>query len=868
MLPACDFTLFLRSSIYQFLDNLVWRSQRSSCWLLLIWISFAFGVKATSSLAQDVLMHHNDPYRTGVQSKESVLTPADLTTSSFGRLFSLPVDGHVYAQPLWVGGYTMADGKKHDVLYVATEHDTVYALDAEGKPPVSGDYWHTSLLGAGETTVPSWEVGTPEYPGISPEIGVTGTPVIDRVSGVLYVVAKSKLVSAGKTTYMQRLHALSLSTGKEMMQGPVAIQASVPGSGYDSSAGMIAFNAQQENQRAALALAGGSVWIAWAAHDDADPWHGWVIGYNASNLKAQTGAYSTTPNGEEGGIWMSGGGISADSSGNLYAASGNGTFDANTSGGKDISTSVLRMTPGAKGLILTSSFTPYNEGNLSAGDQDLGTSACTLIDNPGGPYPHLLVTTDKNGQIYLVDRDVMGGFMQNSNKDVQDFAAGSGIHQNVAFFENHLYLGLDGAPLSAWSFNPATGLFDTTPVKAPDSSFGCNHCEGGGATPSVSANGTANAIVWAIDTSGYNSTPAIVHAYDAGLSTELYNSTWAANSRDQADIAVKFSTPTIANGYVYVGGASSVTVYGMLAQKPAVSVAPVLSPAAGAKSGAVQVMMTDSQAGAKIYYTVNGLAPSIASPVYSKPITISSTTLLQANAVAPGSTTSSTVGGVYIEPTVGSVFSFAGNFSSTHLTLNGSASIVSGLLQLTDGSTNEASSAYFVNPVAIGSFTTSFVVRMTNAKAAGMTFVLQNQGKTALGPALGLGYGPRNPGGTVGISPSAAVKLDLFNDDGEGPNSTGLYVDGVSPTVPFVDLSATPVNLHSGHLLRVQLSYNGRQLVELVTDIETGGFFQKTYTIDLVKTLGASTALAGFTAGTSSLAMQADVLSWAYSTPD
>jgi len=813
--------------------------------------------------AQDVLTHHVDFYRTGVQSHETQLTPTTIETTTFGRLFSLPVDGRVYAQPLWVGNYTMADNKAHNVLFVATQHDSVYAFDADGKIPTGGFYWHVNLLAAGETTVPSADTGSTD---IVPEIGITGTPVIDRVAGVIYLVAKSKLVSGSKTTYYQRLHALSLATGKEMMSGPVVILPTVSGTGDGSSGGKITFNPLTQNQRAALALAGGSVWIAWASHGDNPPYHGWVMGFNAGNLTKSSGQFIVTPNGSDGGIWMSGGGISVDGSGNLYAASGNGTFDANTTGGADYATTIMKFTPGSNGLKLVTSFTPYNQANLSGADQDLGTSACTLIDNPSGTHPHLLVTVDKDGQIYLVDRDKMGSYTLNSNKDVQDFSDGGfNIHNSLAFFNNQLYLAPDGGPLSTWTFNPKTGLFSTVPATATDSSFGCDGCDGAGSTPSISANGTKNGIVWILDNSNYRNAPAVLHAFDPTLATELYSSTMAANSRDQADIAVKFTTPTIANGFVYVGGASSVTVYGLFKNAPPTAAIPVFSPAPGPQSAPILLSMTSKTSGAKIYYTLDGSMPTIASALYSKPISLSTTMVVQAIAVAPAQANSTVAQGIYLFGTPGSVFTINSGFTASSFSLNGSAKVTAQRLRILDGNGFEAGSAYFNTPVPITNFTTNFNLLLTNASADGMTFVIQNQGKTALGGIGGeLGYGPS---ASPGISPSAALKFDLYDNAGEGYDSTGLYTGGVAPTIPAIDLSSTGIDLHSGHVFSVALSYNGSQLQQTITDTLTKVSFTHAYTVNLPLTLGANTALVGFTGGTGGLAATADVLNWSWSVP-
>jgi hypothetical protein len=825
---------------------------------------------AFPALAQDVLMHHNDLYRTGVQSHETQLTPATINTVKFGKLFSMRVDGQVYAQPLWVGSYTMNDGKAHNVLFVATQNDSVYAFDADGKGPEAGYYWHVSLLDAGESPVTASETGCTD---ITPQVGITGTPVINRALGVLYVVSKSRVVSGNKTTYFQRLHALSLSSGREMMNGPVEITASVPGTGYDAVDGVVSFNPLTENQRSALTLNRGTVWIAWASHGDDDPYHGWLLGYNESDLTKQTGVFNDSPNGQRGGIWMSAGGISADSDGNLYLASGNGTYDANA-GGEDYGSTVFKFTPvssatASNGLKMATSFTPDNQEYLSSVDSDMGTSACTLIDNPGAMTPHLLVTTDKDGWIYLLDRDKMGGYTQNKNEDLQEFSNGGGnFHQNLAFFNNQIYVAPDGLPLSAWKFDAATGLFDTQPVTAPDSTYGCGGCDGSGATVSISASGSEDGMVWAIDNSGYNSTPAVLHAYDAGLKTELYNSTWAAGLRDQADIAVKFTTPTIANGFVYVGGGSSVTVYGLFSNGPMVADPPEFSPAPGAETAEVKVVLTDKTPGAKVHYTLDGTEPGVLTPVYVKPFSISTTTEVKAMAEAPGYVPGPSSGGVYLFGTPGDIFGFNKGFPDADLVANGSAKALPTRIQLTDGGNNEAGSVYYRTPVKIANFTVNFDFAMTNAVAHGFTFVLQNQGLTALGPdGGGLGYGPPLPKGTAGISPSAAIKFDLFNSDGEGIDSTGFYVDGASPTVPSVNLTPSTIDLHSGHIFSVELTYNGVMVTEFITDTVTGKKFHGSYPVNLATTLGASAALIGFTGSSGGIGVTTNILNWSFSNP-
>jgi hypothetical protein len=480
---------------------------------------------------------------------------------------------------------------------------------------------------------------------ILPNIGIISTPVVDRSSGTIYALARSKTTS-GTTKFFQRLHALNIADGSEKFGGPATIQASVPGLGDGGTS--ITFQPVLQNQRPALLLAptpgvgsGNSIFLAWASHGDHGAYHGWVMAYDAANVAKQNGAWVDTPNGREGGIWMAGGGPSSDNNGNIFIAAGNGTFDVN-SGGKDYGSSAFRLTVSTSGLALHDYFTPVNYTNLNSGDQDMGTGAVALLPTQSGSKPHLAVTVDKSGTIYLINRDHMGGFTTPSNSSVQSFSGGPAgsttpykNRSSFAFFNNTMYGGFAGAPLQAWSFNPSTELFNTTPQSKSANIFGCN-CNGAGSTPSVSANGSSNGIVWALDNSGYYHTPAILHAYQpADLSKELYNSTQAANSRDAPAIAVKFTTPTVANGHVYVGGRNAVTVYGITTTGP-LAATPTFSPAPGTYATAQTVSLSDTTPNASIYYTTDGTPASTGSTLYTAPFQVPTSETISAVAIAPG----------------------------------------------------------------------------------------------------------------------------------------------------------------------------------------------------------------------------------------
>jgi hypothetical protein len=511
--------------------------------------------------AVDVLTYHNDNARTGANLNETILTPSNVNPTDFGKLFTYPVDGYVYAQPLYMANVTIPGKGVHNVVVVATEHDSVYAFDADSNAGSNASpLWQTSFIDPanGVTTVPTADVGTGD---IVPEIGITGTPVIDSSSGTLYVVAKTKEVVGASVSYVQRLHALDVTTGQEKFGGPVVISASVPGTGANSDGqGNVLFNPLTNNQRPALLLLNGVVYIGWSSHGDNGPYSGWLIGYNAGTLQ-QVAAFDVTPSGFDGGIWMSGDGPAADASGNIYLSTGNGTFETtlDTNGfpnQADFGDSLLKIST-VNGLSASDYFTPSNQASLNAGDTDFGSGGVVLLPNQPGLHPHLAVTSDKEGKIFLVDRDNLGRFNASSDQIVEETGqVMGGVWSTPAYFNGTLYYSGIFDVLKA--FQLSNGLIITTPTSEAASGYGYPS-----STPSVSANGTSDGIVWAIETDAYSSNgPAILHAYDASnLATELYNSDMNA-ARDQLGGAVKFTVPTITNGKVYVGTANGLSVFG------------------------------------------------------------------------------------------------------------------------------------------------------------------------------------------------------------------------------------------------------------------------------------------------------------------
>ena len=491
--------------------------------------------------------YHNDNARTGQNLNETVLTTGNVNSAQFGQLFSYLVDGNIYAQPLYVPGL-LIQGTQHNTVFVATQHDSVYAFDADGLS--TGPLWQVSFIDAssGITTVPALDVYNDT---IRPEIGITSTPVIDPTSGTLYVVPWTK----EGNSYVYRLHALDLTTGAEKFGGPVLVQASVPGVGQGSDGqGNVAFQAVRQNQRPALLLSQGVVYVAFASGGgDLPPFHGWVLGYDAQTL-AQVAVFNSTPNGGDGGIWQSGGGPAADADGNIFAITGNGKFDA-SSGGADFGNSFLKLSPG---LGVADYFTPFNHVTLTSMNLDLGAGGPMLIPDQPPPYPHLIVGGGKEGRLYMLDRDNMG--QSNATGDSQVVQSLVGVVSHIwctpAFWEGNMYIAGAGDVLKA--FRLYNGQLSTLPV-----SKGTPGIASPGASPTISANGSDNGIVWVLQR--LSSTPnAILRAYDAAdVSRQLYNSSQVL-TRDQLHPGIKFAVPTVANGKVYVGTTSSLVVFGLL----------------------------------------------------------------------------------------------------------------------------------------------------------------------------------------------------------------------------------------------------------------------------------------------------------------
>jgi len=501
----------------------------------------------------DVVTYKNDLARTGQNLTESVLTLSNVNASHFGLLRTLAADGNVDATPLYLSALTV-QGAAHNVAFIATEGDSVYAYDSDSGTLL----WHASLLGSGETVNDLPAYGCPQ---ITPTIGITATPVIDRSAGahgIIYLIAMSR--SSASNTYHQRLHALDVTTGAELLGGPVDIAAAYPTLG-----GTTSFDPAQYAERAALLLVNGTLYTSWTSHCDMPPYSGWIIAYSASTL-GLAAVLNVAPNGGGVGpaIWMSGGGPAADAAGNVYLLTANGAFettlDANGFPNQgDYGNSFLKLSLSAAALTVSDYFTMYNEVDESGRDLDLGSGGILLlpdVTDGGGVVRHLAIGAGKDGNLYVVNRDAMGRFNGSSNQIWQELpgALGGSIFSTPAYFNGAVYYGPSGGALRAFALQAAR--LSSAPTSSSAISF-----ISPGASPAISANGVSNGIVWAHE----NANPAVLHAYDAGnLAHELYNSSQAANGRDQFGAGNKFITPMIADGKVFVGTHTGVAVFGLL----------------------------------------------------------------------------------------------------------------------------------------------------------------------------------------------------------------------------------------------------------------------------------------------------------------
>ncbi len=881
----------------------------------------------------------------GQNTNETALTPDNVNAKSFGKLFSVTTDGYMYAQPLYVPGLKMSDGLVHNVLFSASEHDSVYAFDADSNGGANANpIWHITLLdtahgaGPGATTVPNGDTASHD---ITPEIGITGTPVIYPPTNTMYVVGATK----EKGVYFLRLHALNILTGAEQANSPVAITATVAGKGNGSSGGKLTFSPLWQNQRPALTYYNGYVYIAFGSHGDNGPWHGWLFSYNATTL-AQTAVVCTSANGSGDGIWMAGAAMpidedaDGDGDGRLFLATGNGTystyppFNAST----ELGDSIVDFSLANGGLQATDAFTPYNQSKLSSSDRDQGSGGILMLPNQQGSYPHVLIQVGKEGRILVLNRDKLGGYASGASSDtnaLQDISGAiGGLWSTPTYWNGNVYFWASKDVPKLFQIN--SGVLSATPAsKSTISSLFP------GASFSISSNGAQDGIAWAVRTDQYTTHgPGVLYAWNANDLTKTIYESDTNSARDGPGDANRFAIPVVTNGKLYLNAQRQVNVYGLFNGQPNAAT-PVISPDGGTFGGSQNVTLSTTTASATIYYTLDGTEPTPASTVYDEPITISTDTTLRAIASAPGyvqsavstatftftdqtpaptfapgpgtytsaqqvtisdtdnsakiyyttdgstpsaSSTlyagqiavkaSETINAVAIDPALqnsnvatagymiqaaGSSINFGNGFSSTTgLTLNGSTvASDDSRMQLTDGGTNEAGSVFWNEPIGIQAFTTSFGFQLSNAKGHGFTFTMQNQGVTALGKNTdGLGY--------AGIGKSVAVKFDFYNDAGEGNDTTGVFTDGASPTVPAVNIAPSGIELNSGDSMLATITYNGTTLTLNLQDLVINKTFTLTKAINIPQIVGANTAYVGFTGSTGGESSSQKILYWTY----
>jgi regulation of enolase protein 1 (concanavalin A-like superfamily) len=577
------------------------------CWLLV--------ASLTRLDAQvNVLTYHNDLSRTGQNLNETILTPSNVNETQFGQLFKYTVDGNVYAQPLYMSGVIIS-GTVHNVIFICTAHDSVYAFDADSNTGANGGLlWHVSLGTSAATPNNTFGNRYGAYQDIVPEVGIIGTPVIDGSTNTLYVDA---FTNDSGTTYYHRIHALSIYNGSEKFGGPLLVQATYPGGGVASSGGVLSFANEYSNQRPALAFLNGKLYVAYAGFADTNPYHGWLLSFNTSPSLSLSQVWVSTPNSTtaeyggnagEGGIWESGGGLAFDpnNTNNMFMMTGNGIY-GNATGGftspTEFGDSFVKLSatsfPTSSVTPPLDWFTPYNQASLQSSDSDLGSGAPIMLPNGVGSaaHPHLMIGAGKAGLIYVVDRDTMTTNNVHYNTagspdpvvQTLQISSGAAVFSTPAYFNGKIYFGPQTDVMR--QFSVANGVISGPLVS------GTRSLSHPGVTPSISASGTTNAIVWGI---AYG-TPAVLFASNANsVATEIYNSAMAG-TRDQLPNGVKFTVPTIANGKVYVGASGAVAVFGLLGNATSPPTAPSGLTAAPVSAAQINLAWKDNATTANGY---------------------------------------------------------------------------------------------------------------------------------------------------------------------------------------------------------------------------------------------------------------------------
>jgi hypothetical protein len=878
------------------------------------------------SAADQLSYHGGDLTSVGVNANETILTPGNVKTSTFGKQFAVTVDGQAYSEPLYKSGVNITTGANqgvHDVLYVATEHDSLYAIDANGGTVLWKDSFIFNAAGnpnplnaniaSGVTSVPQPDVISGD---ISTEIGITSTPVIDPNTGFLYLTAKTKEVVGGANHYVYRLHKINIQNGVDtsVVIGDTIYNGSTytyrtsgantdpyvvgNGAGAISVGGQsrVYFNALRQMNRPALEIQNGRIWTMWASHGDNGPYHGWVLTFDASTL-ALNGVLNTTPNGSEGeaGIWQGGGAPVFDSNGFLYFETGNGLFDGfNGAAGSnhtatitgldangfpvngdygdsfvkvalDASTTQTSQNKNGWGLTVVDYFSPFNNIDLDQADRDLGSGGPIVLPDSAGSaaHSHLLIGSGKEGKLYLIDRDNMGKF-GNTDHVVQTVGSAiSGSLDTPCYFNGRLYyMEGYGGPVKSWSLTG--GMIGATAQNSPDSLGQLN------GTPIISANGVNNGILWAVDR-GTNQ----LRAYDASnLSNELWTS-GQNSARDSLGAVVKFTCPTVANGRVFVDTATQVVAYGPPVPPTAPPADPTNLVATAVSGSQINLTWSDNATNEDGYlveqsndggqtwnqiaslsvnstgYQVTGL--QLATNYSFRVRAFNSfNTLSYSNYTAPASATTSSLP-ASLDYSNG--FANAGNT----IKLNGNAALNSTAVRLTPATGNQVGSFWATTKQDVTHFSTTFSFLIGGGAAAdGFTFCIQNvpAGSTAIGAAGGaLGYG------TIGTS-SVAIKFDIYPSS----STTGLYSAGANPgeDANSLDMSTAGIDLHSGHVFNVSLTYNGTVLQETVTDATNGSTYIHNYTVNIPSLVGGNTAFVGFTGATGGAVASHDILNWTY----
>jgi hypothetical protein len=777
---------------------------------------FLFGWSAMAQIS--VLTQHYDIGRTGANTNETILTPGNVNVTEFGKRFSYSVDGYVYAQPLYVPGVTMGAGTpqagtKHNVVFVATENDSVYAFDADSNSPAANasPLWHITLLDAAHGAAPGARVmyssDISNQTDIVPVIGITSTPVIDPSTGRLYVVGKSK----ENNTYVLRLHALNIADGKEAVS-PVQLQASVPGSGTGSSGGTLHFDPYWQNQRPGLLLLNGIVYIGFGAHEDFGVWHGWILAYYAATLR-QTGVWCSTPNGSEGGIWGAGTGLAAhvpDPTGHPYGrmfiSTGNGSFNAvapNYTNSMNYGNSIIKLdlaggvpTMTSGGKPVGDALTPFDQLKLSNGDTDQGSGGTVLVPMSGAP--RLLVQAGKSGRVYVVNQDNMGGYHPTNTVDPEQKASVQGVWSAPAYWNGHVYYWAVSDHLRSFLLVNGGLASCSTCVSAEYSNFP-------GSTPVVSSNGTASGIVWNILSQNFASKGhATLEAHDANNVSKFLYASDQNLSRDNPGQAVKFTVPTVANGKVYVGTETQLSVFGLL-NGITQAAAPVISPASQSFTSSVTVTMSDSTPGTVIHYTTDGSTPSATSTKYQSAITVITTKTIRAIAIAPGYLDSNITTDTYTHITQTAMPTFSpapGTYSSTRQVTISSTTSGATIYYATDGSTPTTSSTKYTAPVSISTTTTlkaiATATNFTNSAVASGVYTIHTAiaARPSFSPAPSTYTSPIN----VSIFSTTAGATMYYTTDGTTPTTASNKYTGpftVSTTTRVKAIATAPTFANS-----------------------------------------------------------------------